>query len=90
MLVAQICLTLSWNAACQAPLSMEISRQEYWSGLPFPPPRDLPDPGIKPGSPTLQAGSLSSSDKLPTESYMTGNKRPVLSWSLHFGMGKQD
>ena len=37
---------------------MEFSRQEYWSGLPFPPPGDLPDPGIKPGSPALQADSL--------------------------------
>ena len=37
-----------WAAACQAPLSMEFSRQEYWSGLPFPSPGDLPNPGIKP------------------------------------------
>ena len=39
-----------WTAAHQAPLSMGFSRQEYWSGLPFPPPGDLPDPGIKPES----------------------------------------
>ena len=39
---------------------MEFSRQEYWSGLPFPSPGDLPNPGIKSGSPTLQAGSLPS------------------------------
>ena len=39
-----------WTAACQAPLSMEFSKQEYWSGLPFPPPGDLPNPGIKPVS----------------------------------------
>ena len=39
----------SWTAAYQAPQSMEFSRQEYWSGLPFPSPRDLPDPGIEPG-----------------------------------------
>ena len=44
-----------WTVAYQAPQSMEFSRQEYWSGLPFPSPRDLPDPGIKPGSPALQA-----------------------------------
>ena len=44
--------------ACQAPLFMEFSRQEYWSGLPFPSPEDLPDPGIKPWSPALQADSL--------------------------------
>ena len=44
-----------WTAAYQAPQSMEFSRQEYWSGLPFPSPGDLPDPGIEPKSPTLQA-----------------------------------
>ena len=42
------------------PLSMEFSRQEYWSGLPFPLPGDLPDPGIKPSSPELQADTLPS------------------------------
>ena len=47
-----------WTVACQAPLSMGFSRQEYWSGLPCPPPRDLPNPGIEPRSPTLQAASL--------------------------------
>ena len=40
----------SWTAGCQAPLSMEFSRQEYWSGLPFRTPGDLPDPGIEPSS----------------------------------------
>ena len=44
----------------QAPLSAIFLRQEYWSGLPFPSPGDLPDPGIKPGSPALQADSLPS------------------------------
>ena len=47
--------------ACQAPLSMDFSRQEYWSGLPFPSPRDLPDPGIEPTSPTL-AGRFFTSE----------------------------
>ena len=42
-----------WNIAYQAPWSMGFSRQEYWSGLPFPSPGDLPDPGIEPRSPTL-------------------------------------
>ena len=46
---AQLFVTL-WTVACQAPLSMGFSRQEYWSGLPCPPPGDLPDPGIKPTS----------------------------------------
>ena len=49
-----------WAVACQAPPSMGFSRQEYWSGLPFPSPGDLPDPGIEPGSPMLQADSLTS------------------------------
>ena len=49
-----------WTAAYQAPLSMGFSRQEYWSGLPFPSSGDLPYPGIKPRSPALQAGVLTS------------------------------
>ena len=49
-----------WTVTYQAPLSMGFSRQEYWSGLPFPSPGDLPDPGIEPGSPTLQANALTS------------------------------
>ena len=49
-----------WTAACQVPLSMILSQQAYWSGLPFPSPGDLPDPGIKSGSPALQADSLPS------------------------------
>ena len=44
-----------WTVALQAPLSMRVFRQEYWSGLPFPPPGHLPDSGIKLTSPTLQA-----------------------------------
>ena len=49
-----------WTAAYQATPSMEFSRQEYWSGLPFPSPGDLPDPGIKLRSPALQADALPS------------------------------
>ena len=49
-----------WTVACQASLSMGFLRQEYWSGLPFPSPGDLPDPGIKPGSPALPPDSLPS------------------------------
>ena len=55
VLVAQSCPTLA------IPWTMEFSRQEYWSRLPFPSPGDLPNPGIEPGSPALQA------DSLPTE-----------------------
>ena len=46
--------------ARQAPLSIGFTRQEYWSGLPFPSPGDFPDPGIEPSSPALQAGSLTA------------------------------
>ena len=62
-LVPKSCLTLAtpWTVACQAPLSVGFSRQEYWSGLPFPSPGDLPDPGIETGSPAVQE------DSLPTE-----------------------
>ena len=62
VLVAKPCSTLAspWTVACQAPLFMGFSRQEYWSELPFPSPGDLPDPGIKPGSPALQADALLS------------------------------
>ena len=49
-----------WTIAHQASLSMEFSRQEYWSGQPFPSPGDIPFPGVEPSSPALQADSLSS------------------------------
>ena len=60
VLVAQLCPTLceSMDFAHQSSLSMEFSRQEYWSGLSFPSLGDLPDPGMEPGSPSLQADSL--------------------------------
>ena len=54
----QLCLTLCktlWIVSCQAPLCMGFSGQEYWSGLPCPPPGDLPDPGIEPVSPVALA-----------------------------------
>ena len=59
-LVAKSCLILvtPWTAACQAPLNIGFSRQEYWSEFPFPSPGDLPDPVIEPRSPALQADSL--------------------------------
>ena len=59
MKVVQSCLTVTpWTVASQVPLSMGFPRQEYWSGLPFPSPGDLPDPRIEQGSPALQANSL--------------------------------
>ena len=59
-----------WTVALQAPPSMGFSRQEDWSGLPFPAPGDLPDPGIEPKSPVLQADSLPS--KLPGKNSCQG------------------
>ena len=59
----RLCATM-WAVACQAPLSTGFCRQEYWSGLPFPPPGDLPNPGIKPASlisPALAAGFFTPS-----------------------------
>ena len=55
-LVAKLCdsFVTPWTVVLQALLSMVFPRQEYWSGLPFPSPGDLPHPGIKPGSPALQ------------------------------------
>ena len=69
-LVAKSCLTLAtlWTVAHQAPLSMGFSREEYWSGLPFPSPGDFPDPGIEPGSLALQADSLPT--ELPGKTYL--------------------
>ena len=57
--------------ACQATLSMGFSRQEYRSGLPCPPPGDLPNPGIEPGTPELQADSLPSEPPGDTKSFYT-------------------
>ena len=61
MLSCALLFATLWTAAHQAPLSMEFSRQEYWRGLPFPSPGDLPNPGMEPvfpGSPHWQADSL--------------------------------
>ena len=73
VLVAHLCRLFAnpWILACQVPLSMRFSRQEYCSGLPVPSPGDLPDPGTEPRSPMLQADSLPS---VPTE------KPPIPLW----------
>ena len=65
LLVAQLCLTLHDPMdciACQVPLSMEFSRQEYWSGLPFPSPGDLANPGIEPRSPEKVSANKAKAD----------------------------
>ena len=68
-----------WTIAYQASPSMGFSRQEYWSGLPFPSPGDLPNPGIEPGSPALEADALTSEPPgKPRESkIIEGGMRPV-------------
>ena len=76
MLVGQSCRLLAtpWTAIHQVPLSMRFSRQGSWSGLPFPSPGDLPNPGIEPRSSTLQANSL------PTE--LQG--KPIITYNMSF------
>ena len=59
-----------WTVAYDAPLSIRFSRQEYWSGLPFPSPQNLPDPGIEPRSPSLRADTLPSEPPGKKESYI--------------------
>ena len=77
--LSRVCLFATpWTVAHQAPSSMEFSRQECWSGLPFPSAGDLPDPEIEPGSPALQA------DALPSEP--PGNPNRLFHFSLWFPM----
>ena len=59
---------------------MGFSRQEYWSGLPFPPPRDLPNPGIEPGSPALQANSLQA--ELPGKPIHVTRKYKIYTYTI--------
>ena len=78
--VAQSCPTPCdpWTVAYQAPPSMGFSRQGCWSGLPFPSPGDLPDPGIEPGSPALQADALPSEP--PGKPQITSKRHQKRSW----------
>ena len=73
-----------WTVAYQAPQSMEFSRQEYWSEWPFPPPRDLPNPGIEPRSPALQADSLPSE---PPDNKVEEKANLALECSMKLGKG---
>ena len=86
-LVAKSCpiLAAPWTVACQAPPSMGFSRQEYWNGLPFPSPADLPDLGIESGSPILQAYSL------PTELQGKDNNQiQMVDHELQGGRGRRE
>ena len=80
--VGQSCLTLCDPMSCQASLSMGFFRQEYWSGLPFPSPGDLPNPGIEPRLPILQADSLVS--KPLGKSQIIGNMQIKTTMRYHF------
>ena len=74
-----------WTVAYQASPSMGFSRQEYWSGLPFPSPGDLPNPGIDPGSPTSQADSLLSES--PGKPKGNGNHSSIFAWEHRMDRG---
>ena len=81
MLIAQFSPTeIPWTVACQVPLSMGFSRQEYWSGLPFPPPADLLNLRIEPRSPVLQADTLSS--ELPGSDFIQATQLRFLGREL--------
>ena len=80
-----------WTVAYQAPSSMGFFRQEYWSGLPFPSPGDLPNPGIEPRSPTLQADALLSEPPGKSENHLPGEhlfQKNKLKWlkSISYNM----
>ena len=71
-----------WTGAYQAPQSMEFSRQEYWSGFPFPSPGDLPDLGIEPRSPALQADALPSEPPGKPPKDPIGPQNATESWNF--------
>ena len=73
-------LETPWTIVCQAPLSMGFSRQEYWSGFPFPSPGDLSDPGIKPTSPALAGGFFTTEPP----------GKPPPNWSVCLLKGRKD
>ena len=77
-----------WTVAHEAPSSMGFSRQEYWSGLPFPSPRDLPDLEIEPRSPALQADTLTSEP--PGKPLLLGGPYNLLLKPEHFWNKKRD
>ena len=78
-----------WTVACQAPLSMGFSRQEYWGGLPFPPPGDLPNPGIEPeslASPVLAGKFFTTSATWEAPMKFTSPQKSGLAHSLTVSM----
>ena len=71
-----------WTVACKSPLSMEFSRQEYWSDLPFPPPGDLPDPGIKTLSPALEGRFFTTAPPGKLVNLLDGDKDSLFDQTL--------
>ena len=88
-----VCLFATlWTIACQAPLSMGFSRQEYWSALPCPPPGDLPDPGIEPlslTSPAL-AGGLFTTSAIRVQGIKNVSRRIKTTHTAHTLPGKSN
>ena len=76
---------MPWTVVCQAPLSMGFSRPEYWSGLPFPSPGDLPDPGIEPGSPAWQVDTyhLSHQQEQRSQRALQARKEATRAFCAH-------
>ena len=81
-LVAKSCPTLAtpWTTAHQAPLCMGFSRQEYWSGLPFPSPGGLPDPGMEPASPAFGRWILYREPRVKSKRQISGRRKTGRSW----------
>ena len=77
------------TVAHQAPLSMGFSRQEYWSGLPFPPPGHLPDPGIEPASPALAGGFFTTSHQGSPDGHNKG-RQPLTDTTHHCHTRKEE
>ena len=82
-------LATPWTVAYQAPLSMGFSRQGYWSGLPFPSPGDLPNPGIELGSSTLQADTLPSEPQGSPNAGQEATLEPDMEQWTGFKSGKE-
>ena len=75
-----------WTVAYQAPLSMGFLKQEYWSGLPFPSPGDLPDPGIEPTFPALAGGFFTSEPPGKPQISYTYTNIPTFGFPSHLGL----
>ena len=78
-----------WTVTCQAPMSMGFSKQAYWSGLPFPSPGDLPDPGIEPVSPALAGRFLTTEPPGKCYHYKVHSSKIIVSKNLMRGSAQK-